>query len=217
MKKLILFSSLFLCSLAGFLNAQGSLTPEVLYYKFDETGTTVTNYASAPPAGTTTATIMGALTQGSGSTLLCSGSIIGSGNASSTDYVNTNWAPNIGTGSWTISFRSSGISVNSTLYYIFGDGNTNSFRCFTNGVAGSNNWIIRGGGLIDTYINGGALSTPTMCTFVYNNVANTVEGYLDGVLVTTVAQTPGGVNLTGTGPFKVIGYSTNIGDRKSVV
>ncbi len=189
----------------GSLFAQ--LTPEVLYYKFDGTGTTVPNLASAPPVGTTTANILGGITQGGSG--ICRGTLIGSGVASSTDYLNTGWAPNLGTGSWTISFRPSGISTNTTLYYIFGDINSNSLRCFTNGVAGSTNWILRGGGLTDVYCNGGALATPTMVTYVYDNTLNNVKAYLNGVLVSTVAQTA--PNLTGTGPFKVMGYSSNVG------
>lgn len=190
----------------GSLSAQ-LLTPEVLYYKFDGTGTSVPNLASSPPPGTTTATIMGGLTQGGNS--ICQGTIIGSGNASSTDYVNTGWAPNLGASSWTISFRTENITPSSTLFYIFGDANTASFRCFTNGVAGPNNWILRGAGLTDIYINGGATVAPHMSTFVYDASMNQVRGYLDGVLVTTVAQ--GAVNMTGTGPLKVIGYGTNVG------
>lgn len=208
MKKPLLFLGLIFSSITGFLNAQGALTPEVLYYKFNGSGTTVPNEASAPPPGTATANIMGGVTQG-GSGTLCAGTLIGTGAASSTDYLNTNWAPNIGIGAWTISVRTSGISTNTTLYYIFGDVGTNSFRCFTNGVAGSTNWIIRGAGLTDLYINGGALSTPTMITFVYDPTLGNLKGYLNGVLVSTVAQ--GAVNLTGTGPLKVMGYSTNVG------
>ena len=185
------------------------LTPEVLYYKFDGSGTSVPNYASAPPVGTTTATIMGGITQGG--TTLCDGSLIGSGVASSTDYLNTGWAPNLGAGtSWSVVWRASGISTNATLYYIFGDANTASFRCFTNGVAGSTNWILRGAGLTDSYINGGALTTATMCAYVYNSSTNTVYGYLNGVLVSTTVQA-GTPNLTGTGPLKVMGYSSNVG------
>lgn len=191
----------------GSLSAQQLLTPEVLYYKFDGTGTSVPNLASAPPPGTATATIMGSLTQGGNS--ICQGTIIGSGNASSTDYVNTGWAPNLGASSWTISFRTENITPSSTLFYIFGDAGTASFRCFTNGVAGPNNWILRGAGLTDIYINGGATVAPHMSTFVYDASLNQVRGYLDGMLVTTVAQ--GAVNMTGTGPLKVIGYGTNVG------
>jgi hypothetical protein len=148
------------------------------------------------------------LTQGS--TGQCSGALIGSGISSTTDYLNTGWAPNLATGtSWTIAFWSSGISVNPTLYYIFGDVNSSSFRCFTNGVAGSNNWIMRGGGLTDILLPGGAISTPTLNAFVYDHTTNEVKAYLNGVLVNTVAQnTP---NIVGSGPLKVMGYSSNVG------
>jgi cysteine-rich repeat protein len=183
--------------------------PELLYYAFDGSGTSVPNLASAPPAGTTTATLQGGLTQGGTEGVCGGGSVIGTGNASSTDYVNTGWAPDRGTGAWTISFRTKNIGPSATLYYIFGDANSASFRCFTNGVAGANNWIIRGAGLTDTYVNGGAVVAPTMTTFVYDPTQNHVRGYLNGVLVTTVAQTA--PNLTGTGPLKVVGYSTNVG------
>ncbi|MBL7703176.1 MAG: hypothetical protein JNM14_13065 [Ferruginibacter sp.] len=187
----------------------GGLIPEVLYYKFDGSGTTVPNLASAPPAGTTNATLMGGLTQGGSA--ICDGTTIGTGVSSSTDYVNTGWAPNLGTGSWTISFKSENITPSATLFYVFGDIGTSSFRCFTNGVAGPNNWWLRGAGLTDVPLNGGATVAPHTNTFVYDNVANVVRAYLDGVLVNTVAQPPGGVNMTGTGPFKVNGYSSNVG------
>jgi len=185
----------------------GQLTPEVLYYKFDGTGTTVPNLSSAPPVGTATANIMGGITQGGSA--ICQGTLIGSGVASSTDYLNTGWAPNLGTGSWTISMRTENITASATLFYIFGDANTASMRCFTNGVAGANNWILRGAGMTDVYVNGGATVAPHMTTFVYDASLNNIKGYLDGVLVTTVAQTA--PNLTGTGPFKVMGYASAVG------
>jgi cysteine-rich repeat protein len=185
------------------------LQPEALYYKFDGMGTAVPNLAMSPPAGAENATLMGGVTQGGSGGMCSSGSVIGSGLSASTDYVDTAWAPDLGAGSWSISFWASGISVDTTLFYIFGDANAGSFRCFTNGVAGPNNWILRGGGLTDVYVNGGAIATPTMTTFVYDSTANTVYAYLDGVLASTVAQTA--PNVTGTGPFKVIGYGTNVG------
>lgn len=182
-------------------------TPELLYYRFDGTGTTVPNQALTPPPGTATATIMGGLTQGGAGQ--CNTALVGSGISATTDYLNTNWAPNLGSSSWSISFWTSNITPSATLYYIFGDAGTNSFRCFTNGIAGANNWVLRGAGLTDIYINGGATVAPHMTTFVYDNSMNQVRGYLDGVLVTTVAQ--GAVSLTGTGPLKVMGYGSNIG------
>ncbi len=189
----------------GTLFAQ--LTPEVLYYDFNGSGNTVPNLASAPPPGTATANIMGGITQGGSA--ICQGTLIGTGVTSTTDYLNTGWAPNLGTGAWTISFRSENITPSATLFYIFGDANTASFRCFTNGVAGANNWILRGAGLTDVLITGGATVASHMNTFVYDPTLNQVRAYLDGVLVNTVAQTA--PNLTGTGPFKVMGYSANVG------
>ena len=39
--------------------ASAQPVPEILHYKFDQSGTSVTNNASAPPAGTATGTING--------------------------------------------------------------------------------------------------------------------------------------------------------------
>ncbi len=207
MKKLyIQFIGLSLFALSSTMNAQ-VLTPEVLYYDFNGIGTTVPNLASAPPIGTATANIMGGITQGGSG--ICNGTLIGSGISSTTDYLNTGWAPNRGTGAWTIAFRSEGIAVSPTLFYIFGDAGTNSFRCFTNGVAGNNNWILRGAGLTDVPLPGGAQTYATHCVYVYDPTVNNVKAYLNGVLVNTVAQTA--PNLTGTGPLKVMGYSANVG------
>ena len=193
---------LFAISLVA--NAQ-TPTPELLYYKFNGTGTTITNNATTPPTGTSTAILMGGLSQGSVG--LCGGAIIGSGNAASTDYVNTGWATSL-SGSWTISFWSSNITPSTTLFYIFGDGNALGFRCFTNGVAGANNWILRGG-FTDVLLSGGATVAPHVNTFVYDATLGNIKAYLDGVLVNTVAQAS--VTISGTGPFKVMGYNSNVG------
>lgn len=183
-------------------------TPDLFHYKFNGTGSLVTNYASAPPAGTSTGTMLGSITQTGA--VNCMGALVGSGISSTTDYLNTNWAPNIGTGAWTMSFWTSSITPSSTLFYIVGDVNTASFRMFTNGVAGANNWILRGAGLTDILLNGAATMTPNLVSFVYSPTFSTVVGYINGVPTTTVTQT-GTVNLTGAGPLKVGGYSSNVG------
>lgn len=181
-------------------------TPELFYFKFDGSGPAVPNLASNPPANTGTATIIGGLSQGPAGDL-CGGSLIGTGNSSNGDYVNTDWAPNLSS-PWTISFRTSNIGPSSTLFYMFGDINAGQFRCFTNGVAGPNNWILRGP-FADVTAYGGAVIAPTMTTFVYDFVTSDIKAYVNGVLVNTVAQT--GIVIAGTGPFKVGGYSTNVG------
>jgi hypothetical protein len=192
-------------NLNGF--SQSAPVPDLLHYTFDGgTSTLVTNYASAPPIGTSTGTLLGGITQTGAINCMSSG--VGSGISATTDYLNTGWTTSL-TASWSISFWCSGISTNATLYYVFGDINANSFRCFTNGVAGSTNWILRGGGMTDIYANGGALMTPKMITFVYDQTLNLASSYIDGVLSSTVSQ--GAVNVSGAGPFKVLGYSSNVG------
>ncbi|MFM9950346.1 MAG: MopE-related protein [Saprospiraceae bacterium] len=195
---------------ALFFLAQSHLTaqvPELLYYRFDGTGTSVPNLATSPPSGTATATIIGDQTQGA--TGQCGGALIGTGSVSTSNFVNTGWAPDLGGNSWTLSLWINNVSNYSLLWYIFGDVNSNGFRCFTNGVAGADNFWLRGGGLTDVPVTGGAAAGPQIITFVYDNTLNNVKAYLNGTLVNTVAQ--GAVNLTGTGPLKVGGYGTNFG------
>ena len=128
---------------------------------------------------------------------------------STTDYVNTGWATSLSGTSWTISFWTADVTPSATLFYIFGDLSASSFRCFTNGIAGPSNWILRGGGLTDVLVTGGATVAPSFTTFVYDSVAGQVRAYLNGVLVNTVNQ--GTPTITGTGPFKVIGWSDRVG------
>jgi len=201
----LLLIGIFLISLQQ--NQVIAQTPELLYYRFDGTGTSIPNEASSPPAGTETATIIGDQTQGSEGQ--CLGALIGTGSSSTGNYVNTGWAPNLGGSSWTISLWINNVSNYSQLWYIFGDASTNSFRCFTNGVAGADNFWLRGNGLNDVPVNGGAAAGPQIITFVYDNTLNNVKAYLNGALVNTVAQ--GALNITGSGPFKVAGYASNRG------
>ncbi|MBZ0326422.1 MAG: LamG domain-containing protein, partial [Altibacter sp.] len=187
-------------------NMAPAAIPELLYYKFDEAGATVTNMASSPPGGTATATILGSLSQGVPA--ICdAGSLQGTGSSSSSNYVDTGWDTNLGSGSWTIAFKTQDIAPSGTLYYIFGDPAASSFRCFTNGVAGAGNWWLRGP-VTDVPLPGGAAVAGTTNVFVYDSAASEVRAYLDGVLVNTVAQ--GAVSISGSA-FKVGAYSSSTG------
>ena len=186
--------------------AGGGLQPELLHYKFNGSGTTVPNLALTPPAGTATATISGGQSQGG--TGICDGTLIGTGGSSNSDFVNTNWATNLTGTSWTISLKLANITPGTSLDYLFGDNTAGSFRCFANGAAGAGNLLLRGN-INDVIITGGAATAAHTSTFVYDAVAGNIKGYLDGTLVTTVAQTP--VAISGTGPFKVGGYSGSSG------
>lgn len=177
--------------------------PEILHYNFNGTGTVIPNMASSPPLGTANASIVG--TQSLGSTGQCGGALVGDGTTSS--YVNTAWTTSL-SGSWTISFWTASITPSSTLWYIFGDAGAGSFRCFTNGVAGANNWMLRGP-ITDILITGGATMAPQLNTFVYNSVTGVTTSYLNGVFNASVTQAP--VTISGTGPFKVGQYGSNSG------
>src|ERR1700754_3723191 len=152
----------------------GQNIPELFYYKFDGSGTSVPTRPSNPPAGTATAAIMGALTQGS--TGQCGGALIGTGTSSTADYVNTNWTTNL-PGSWSISFWTTNVPSTTSTYYILGDVNAGGFRVFTGGVANPGNWILRGG-FTDVLANGGASTGPSMTTFVYDINTNEIRSYV---------------------------------------
>ncbi len=202
-----LFSNVILFCLTSLslLKAQAPV-PDLFHYKFDNVGTTVTNYATNPPLGTATGTIVGGQTQTGA--INCMNALVGTGVTSSSDFVNTGWATSMPS-NWTISFWTSNIQPNSTLYYIFGDNTAGGLRCFTNGVAGPNNWILRGG-FTDILITGAATPSANMVTFVYDQSTNSSFGYINGVQTVSVAQT-GTPSIVGTGPFKVGAYSANTG------
>jgi len=204
MKKI--HKSLFAAALAfiAFSSKSQAPTPDVLHYKFNGTGSLVTNYASAPPPGTATGTIMGTQTQTGA--INCMGALVGTGLSSTNEYVNTGWAPNLGSGAWSLSFWTSNIIQTTTTYYILGDVNSGGFRVFTGGVAGSGNWILRGS-MTDVLLTGAASTTPCLVSFVYSPTFSNVVGYVNGVPTTTVAQSA--VTLNGSGPFKVGGYSSS--------
>ncbi len=189
-----------------FLTIYNDPNPEILHYKFNENDTIVTNYAYFAPVGTETASINGGFSQGGNGQ--CGGALLGYNGNSNTDYVNTNWITNLSNTSWTISFWTSNIQPSLSVNYIFGDNTAISFRCFTNGVAGANNWIVRGP-INELLITGAATTAPTLTTIVYDRSANQLRAYVNGVLNNTVTQNP--VNIIGTSPFKVGGYGSNLG------
>ena len=184
----------------------GTIIAEILDYSFEDAGSTVVNGATNPPSGAENASLMGGMTQGAPG-ITDTGSLIGTGGSSSSDYLDTNWNTNL-SGPWSISFQTSNIQPNATLYYIFGDHTAGGFRCFTNGVAGSENWILRGP-FSDVLVPGGATVDPHVITFVYSPTDANIKAYLDGVLVNTVSQSP--LSIVGSQPFKVGGYASNTG------
>lgn len=207
-EKLALVTLLALSLCSGQVLAQDT-TPDVLHYRFDEgTSTTVENLASSPPLGAEVGTLHGALTQ-DGTDLNSSGtgfSLRGSGQITQSDRLDTGWALDLGNGSWTISFVTSDIPASATLFYLFGETAT-ELRCFTNGVAGPNNWILRGTGMTDVLASGAATTAITRTTFVYDAKASVIHAYVNGVLNNSVPQVAAAISLTSSSPLLVSGYS----------
>lgn len=186
----------------GFYQHLKAQTPEILYYKFNGTGNSVPNLALYPPSGTENATINGSQTQGDVGQ--SGGALVGFSGNSNVNFVNTNWAPDIGNSSWTIAFWSNNIDQSGEISTIFGDVNTGSLRCFTGGVAGSGNWMMRGP-VSDIIAVGGASTGPSITAFVYDKDSSTIKSYVNGVLSQTVSQST--LDFTGSGPFKIGGYN----------
>lgn len=188
--------------------AQAQAVPELLYYKFNETtGTTTANLAS-PGVGASPATVNGLTMGGTGQ---FGGGLLGAAGNSSTNYVDTGWVTALGTGSWTLSFWFDNRTTNpgSLLQYLCCDVTAGSFRIFSNGVAGAENLILRGPGLTDAAIPGGASYTAVAAVaWVYDSTVPEIRTYLNGVKIGTIPQgTATGIN--GTASFKVGGYSAS--------
>ena len=180
--------------------------PELMWYKFDEVGASQTqNYAATGTPVPLSATLMGAISMGG--TGQTGAALIGTGGSSGTDYVDTGWPTNLGIDSWTIQLWLNNVDNSTTLFYHFGDNTATSFRCFSGGVAGAGNLLLRGP-IADVLVNGVAPG-PAVVDFVYDATVPEVRAYLNGVLNNTVAQS--GVTVVGTAPFKVGGYSTSSG------
>lgn len=194
---------LVLFLLTSILSAQTYEVPEVLYYKFNEAGSDSTQNYANPGAGSAYASVLGALTMGG--TGQFGAGLLNAGGTSGSNFVNTNWVTSL-TGNWTISFWITDVPTGSTtLWYLFGDNTAQSFRCFFNGVAGTNNIMLRGTGMTDVVVTGVAPG-PTVVHFVYNGTSGDIKAYKNGALVATVAQSP--LTFNGTAAFKVAGYST---------
>ena len=184
----------------------GYSVPEVLYYIFDDAGMTTTPNYAVPGRGSATATLEGAMTMGS--TGQFGAALIGSGGSSSTDYVNTGWATDIGTSSWTISLWLNNLLDVTNIHYLFGDGTASSFRCFYNGVAPTGGVVLRGTGITDVPVNG-VQPGPTVVHFVYDATVPEIRAYVNGVFQSAVSQSS--LNLNGSGPFKVGGEASSVG------
>jgi hypothetical protein len=186
-----------------------STLPDLIYYKFENnpSSSTVLNCA-IPGVGTNPAPL------GVGTPLSAGGQFDSciSGTALTTGGVTPGWNWDLGTSSWTMSMWIT-MPSSTSISYIFGDAGSNSFRCFSGGVAGADNLLVRftatGGGTDEVLITGTGPSA-TVVTIVHDSAAGQIRAYKNGVLSNTVTRV---TNMPlGTG-FKVGGYSTSAGLR----
>ena len=181
--------------------------PELMYYTFDGSGSSVPNLATAPVGGPwgTSAEIEGGMTQGGLGQF--NGGLIGTGGASYNDRLNTGWATNL-SGSWTIALYLDNIPPPTTLAWVFGDYDA-GFECLVNGAGSTNYLTLRAPGMSNVVAINPAVSPSWVTHFVYDPAGLEIRAYVDGGLVATVPQSapltisawPGG------GPFIVGGYS----------
>lgn len=180
--------------------------PELIYYQFNYSGTTVDNYA-LNPVGSNPALLQGKMTIDQGG-FLSSKALGGDGSKAASNNIQTGWNTRINR-SFTLAFWIKDIPVSTRLNYVFGDKQAGEFRCFTNGVAGIGNWLVRGGELPDLPVTGAASMVAKMVHIVYDSAAATYTSYVNGVQNTqvTVDSVP---NVTGSGLI-VGGYMDNYG------
>lgn len=180
--------------------------PELMYYKFDESGGPATQNFANPGVGLNPAPLTGQTMGGTGQ---FGSALIGTGVAN--NFVNTGWTTALGTGSWTISMWLNNLPSNTSLFYLWGDNTASSFRSFLGGAAGAGNVTLRVTGLSDCIVTGVAPG-PTVVTYVYDASANRVRGYKNGVLAVTATPTSA-LNINGTGAttFRVGAYGSSTG------
>jgi len=189
----------------GSKSISAQIGPDVLYYRFDSKSKTnkIANLASNPPKGADSALLIGKVTIGD--TGLCGKALVGVGSAASTDYLDTKWSTVL-SGSWTFAMWVKKIPPVTNIMYFFGDIGAGTLRCFTNGVAGTGNWLLRGP-FSDLLITGGANMKPNHLTFVYNDTTKELKGFLNGVLNNKVVLTAS-PNVTSTSTLSVGAYGT---------
>jgi hypothetical protein len=190
---------IFICG-SGIIFSQQ--LPEILYYRFNETGSDSTQNLAVPGSGFAYADLVGALTMGPSGQF--GDALIGAGGNGTTTYVNSGWNMDLGSSSWTISLWLSNYPGTS-FAYIFGNDITTSFRCFSAGAAGTGNITLRGNGITNVNVTG-VLPGPTTVHFVYDNAVPDIKTYVNGVFQSAVTQAP--LNLNATVPFKVGSYGT---------
>lgn len=191
-------------SVAGYV--EGALLPELIYYKFDQSGSNQVPNLATNPVGNNPANIIGGLQQtGQG----LSGSMLqGVGGSSANNYVNSNWVTNMPS-SWTVGFWLSNAPNNfTTQWTVYGDADAGITATLSspggNGTPRQLSFTAPGAPAVN--IDGFDFNG-NYFHFTYDAVNMEVRGYLNGELVAT-EDISSVQNISGAGPFKVGGAGT---------
>jgi hypothetical protein len=158
--------------------------PELMYFKFDTiiSGKTFNEATSITRAGVDSASVLGLTIGGVGQFNACLNGLAG---ATASNRVNPAWT-GTHTGSWTISFWCNPPTPATTRYYFGNSSGNGTFRCFIGGAASG---IRLTGGVPSITLDMPAF-TPgvgNVITYVYDQTAGTVSGYINGVFQTSAS------------------------------
>lgn len=120
---------------------------------------------------------------------------LGAGGAAGSDRCDTPVALPVG-GSWTIECWIYYTNADTSLHYLFGEVGPLSFRCFRNGVAGTDALLLRGVAG-DVPLTGLLPGSWNHVAFVYNDTALTITPYLNAAAQPAVVQSAN-ISLSGT-------------------
>jgi hypothetical protein len=198
-------------SLAALLAAPALSAQDILYYKFNEgSGTTAINYGSAgaaPGSGTIVSTLPANYAAG-----FSGGALAGSASTSLNSYVDSGWTGGF-SGDFTVAwFMKETGTPGTSLSYQFS--NIGSFRCFTNGVAGTGLWVRAWGTGVtpaDLQLN---VDVQTLArgqwlhvALVVDSTAATATWYVNGTAQTPIAIT-GTPGVSSANAFRVGGHTS---------
>lgn len=195
---------LLLLALAGISGVYAQGLPELLYFKFDGTGSSVTNEASAPVVSN--GTIIGAMSQGGNG--LFNGGLIGANELSNNARFTTNWRLDL-SGSWTIGMYVKDIANQGfTQVYLLGSSNNSApnIRMYTNSFTMNSVTLAIAGATPWTNISFPMTTGSDFYVHVVHDAsANQIRIFRDGVQVAQ-GNAPAGLSLLGpTGSELLVG------------
>lgn len=192
---------LFLLILLTSHNVCAQAVPDLLYYRFDESGTSIHNWATNP-VGNPNGIINGSQ-QIANNAGLYKGALHCIGGNSSSNHVSTGWQTNL-SGSWTIGFWAN-FTQSSTVQYLFGDSTASGgFSCYSGGNAPAGGLMLTGPfSPIAIYSVAGS---PKYVHIVYESHNNRFVVYLNGNAQSNVNTSS--FTISAGSDFRIGGYGS---------